>query len=228
MNLEEKIKDCQYNLDQINYFNPEPYYVNYFLRGYLKSVIDLYEGIFEEADRSFGLFVWGKCTKKKFVDKANEKNDQLALKFVSWFDSMYKNEHKTTYPEFIKKIISHFKENNVIPKITIKLMSEEKYENDVVHEIKVKLKEGKLRSKEELQIEVKRNTPIFLELINKKRKEKKEPKVFENQVVVSSFLKLENCENLEISYACDIYLAVLKRILNESRIKIQQLSQWSN
>jgi hypothetical protein len=39
MNLEAKLKDCQYNLNQINHFNPEPYYVSHFLREYLESVI---------------------------------------------------------------------------------------------------------------------------------------------------------------------------------------------
>ena len=33
MNIEGKIKDCEYNLKQIIYFNPDPFYVNYFFTG---------------------------------------------------------------------------------------------------------------------------------------------------------------------------------------------------
>ena len=43
MNIEEKIKDCEYNLKQINYFNPDPFYVNYFFKAYLLSAIDIYD-----------------------------------------------------------------------------------------------------------------------------------------------------------------------------------------
>jgi hypothetical protein len=225
MNLEAKLKDCQYNLDQINHFNPEPYYVSYFLREYFKSIIEVYDGIFEEANRDFGLFISGKCTKERFEDKANEKNDQFALKFVSWFDSNYKNEHQAVYPKFIKEIISYFKENNSIPKITIKLLSEQRYEQDPVQEVKAELKGEKLRSKEALGLQIKRQTPLFLELINKKRKERKEPKMYESQIIASAFLDLENYEDVEISYACEIYIPVLSRLLENSMLKIQQLTQ---
>jgi hypothetical protein len=228
MNLEAKLKDCKFNLDQINHFNPEPYYVRHFLKEYLKSVIETYEGIFEEANRDFGLFVHGKCTKEKFEDKANEKNDQFALKFISWFDSVYKNEHQTAYPKFIKNVISYFKENNSIPKITIKLLSEQRYEHDPVQEIKVELKGEKFRSKEQLQFQIKRQTPLFLELINKKRKDGNEPKIDESQVTVSAFLDLENYEDVEISYACEIYIPVLNRIIEESMLKVKQLIQGSD
>ncbi len=43
MNIEEKIRDCEYNLNQNNHFNPDPYYVNYFFKAYLQSVIDFYD-----------------------------------------------------------------------------------------------------------------------------------------------------------------------------------------
>ncbi len=112
MNIEGKIKDCEYNLKQINHFNPEPYYVNYFFKAYIKSVIDVYDGIFEEANRDFGLFISGKCTKEKFEVKSTEKNDQLALKFLSWFEENYENEHDNSYPDFIKKIICFYKKYN--------------------------------------------------------------------------------------------------------------------
>ena len=226
MNIKLKIKDCEYNLKQINHFNPDPYYVNYFFKAYLHSVIDVYDTILEEASRDFGLFISGKCTKEKFKIKALEKDDYLALKFLSWFKENYQNEHNRTYPSSIKKIISFFKENDYLPKITIKIRANQRYKDDVFQSIQVGLTRGKIRSNEELQIEIKRQTPTFLEIINRKRKNENEPKVSENQILASSFLNMKNQEDIEIVQACEVYLPVLKRFLDESRNEIKQLTRW--
>jgi len=224
MNIEEKIKDCEYNLKQINYFNPDPFYVNYFFKAYLQSAIDVYDEILEEANRDFGLFISGKCTKEKFERKAIKKNDQLALRFLSWFNENYKNEHNSSYPGFIKKIIYFFNEYNHLPEITIKIRANPRYKDDDFQTIQVGLSKGKIRSKQELQIEVKRQIPVFLEIINQKRKKKNEPKVSENQIIASAFLEMKNHEDIEISHACEIYLPVMKRFLDESRNKIKRLT----
>jgi hypothetical protein len=226
MNIEEKIKDCEYNLKQINHFNPDPYYVNYFFKAYLQSVIELYDEILEEADRDFGLFISGKCTKEKFERKALEKNDQQALKFLSWFKENYENEHNSSYPSFIKKISCFFKEYKHLPKITIKMKANPRYKDDVFQTIQVGLTKGKIRSKEELKIEIKRQMPVFLEIVNQKRNSKNEPKVSENQVIASTFLEIENYEDIEISHACEVYLPVMRRILDESRNEIKELTRW--
>jgi len=226
MNIEGKIKDCEYNLNQINHFNPDPYYVNYFFEAYLQSVIDVYDEIFEEANIDFGLFISGKCTKEKFKIKAMEKNDQQALRFLSWFKENYENEHNSSYPNFIKKISYFYKEYNHLPEISIKIISNQRYKDDVFQAIQVGLTKGKIRSKEELQIEIKRQMPVFLEIINQKRKNKNEPKVAENQIIASAFLQMKNHEDLEICHTCEIYLPVMKRLLDESRKEIKRLTTW--
>jgi len=227
MNAEGKIKNCEDNLKQINHFNPDPYYVDYFFKEYLQSVIDVYDCIFEEADRDFGLFVSGKCTKEEFERKARDKNDQLALKFLSWFKRNYENEHNSSNPGFIKKICHFFRKYNYLPKISIKMLVNQRYKDDVFQSIKVGLTKGKIRSKEELQIEIKRQIPIFLEKINQKRNIKNEPKVAEKQIIASAFLEIKNQE-VEISHACEIYLSVLKRFLDESRKEIKRLTRWDD
>ena len=227
MSIEGKIKDCEYNLKQINHFNPDPYYVNHFLMDYIQSVIDVYDGIFEEANRDFGLFISGKCTKERFEKKATDKNDQSALNFLSWFKENYENQHNSSYPNFIKKIIYVFKENNYLPKINIKIVANQRYKDDVFQLIQVGLTNGKIRSKEELKIEIKRQTPVFLEIINQKRKKKNEPKVSDNQIIASSFLEMKNHEDAEISYACEVYLPVMKRFLDETRNEIKRLTRWA-
>ncbi len=225
MNIEGKIKDCEYNLKQIKHFDPDPYYVNYFFKTYLQSVIDVYDEIFEEANRDFGLFILGKCTKEKFERKAIVKNDQLALKFLSWFNKNYESEHNSSYPSFIKKISCFIKEYKHLPEITIKIRANPRYKDDDVQAIQVGLTKGKIRSKEELKIEMKRQKPVFLEIINQKRKSKNEPKVSENQIIASAYLEMKNHE-FEISHACEIYIPVMKRFLDESRNEIKRLTRW--
>ncbi len=226
MNIEGKIKDCEYNLKQIRHFDPDPYYVNYFFKAYLQSLIDFYDEIFEEANTDFGLFISGKCTKEKFEKKAMEKNDQFALRFLSWFNENYENEHNSSYPSFIKKIIYFFKEYNHLPKITIKMRANPRYKDDVFQAIQVELTKGKIRSKEELEIEITRQKSMFLEIINQKRKKKNEPKVSKNQIIASAYLEMKNHEDIEISHACEIYLPVMKRFLDESRNAIKKLTTW--
>ncbi|MBI5860477.1 MAG: hypothetical protein HZB73_07400, partial [Nitrosarchaeum sp.] len=89
------------------------------------------------------------------------------------------------------------------------------------------LKDEKLRSKEELQIEIKRQIPVFLELINYKRSNNKEPKINEKQVIISTFLNIEGNEDIEITYASEIYISVMKRFLVEAREKIRELTTWT-
>jgi len=226
MDVEERIKDCKYNLKQIKYFNPDPYYVNYFFKNFLQAVSDIYDGIFGQANRDFGLFISEKCTKEKFQRKAIEKKDNLALEFLSWFEKHYKDEHGSQYPNFVKQVLDFLTKHGELPKITIKMLSNQRYDDDIFQEIHVELMDGKIRAKEYLQIEIKRQIPIFLELINQKRKKYDEPKVYENQVISSSFLELENYEDVEIPYACEIYLPVVVRLLEESQKEIKRLTTY--
>ncbi len=106
------------------------------------------------------------------------------------------------------------------------IRTSDRYKDDVYQQIKVNLSHEKLRSKEELDIEIKRQLPIFLEIINHKRDKNNEPKVGENQVIASTFLDFEECENIEIVYAAEIYIPVMKRLIEESRKKIKELTTW--
>ena len=57
MRIEDQIKECESNLKQIKRFDPDPYYVNYFFYMFIKSVNNVYNGIFEEANNDFGLSI---------------------------------------------------------------------------------------------------------------------------------------------------------------------------
>jgi len=224
MDIDLKFTECNYNLNQIKHFNPDSFYVNHFVQEFLQDVMDVYDGIFEEACRDFGIFVLGKPTKTKFEKKAKEKNDKSAIEFFTWFEENYKNEHNSPYPKFIDKMVSVFKKSGELPKFTIKMLAKDRYKDDFVQEIKVRRNNKKI-SLEELQVEITRQTPIFLQIINQKRTENSEPKVSEKQIVASTFLEMSNYEDIEIPYACEIYFPVLKRIVAESKGKIKKLSK---
>jgi len=226
MNIEKTIKNCEIYLKQIKQYDPDPYYVNYFFNQYINSVNDTFDGIFEEGNRDFGLFISEKISQKKFYRKAKMKNDQNAIKFSEWYSIKYNQEHENPYPNFIKKICQFKNKFEKLPKIKIMIMASSRYKDDICQQIKVNLSHEKLCSKEELEIEIKRQLPIFLEIINNKRNKNNEPKVRKNQVTASTFLDIEEYKDIEIVYAAEIYIQVMKRLVEESRKKIKELTMW--
>ena len=221
MKSEKILEECEFNLNQIKYFDPDPYYVNYFFNLFIESVNKIYNEIFKEASIDFGLFIAENSNKEKFYEKALIKKDKKAIEFFNWFENKYKEEHKTSYPKFIKTIIEFKKKYQKLPKIKIMIRAKERYSKDNHLEILIGLTNNKLRNKGELEMEVKRNIPVFLQIINKKRLRNNEPKVNSKQVTVSAFIQINNEKEYEISYASEKYISVLNRFLNEST-KIKQ------
>ena len=226
MNIEEEIKNCGIYSKQIKQYDPDPFYVNYFFSKYINSINNIINGIFEEANIDFGLFIKEKSSQKEFHEIANMKKDVNALKFSEWFSIKYKKEHENPYPNSMNKICQFKNENESLPKIKIMIRAIERYKNDFNQEIKIDLRNGKIISKEQLDIEIKRQTPIFLETINAKRKEKDEPKVTNKKIISSAFVNLEKDKDVEIMYLCQIYTPVIKRLIDESRDKIKELTSW--
>jgi len=165
-------------------------------------------------------------SQKEFHKIANIKKDANALKFSEWFSIKYKKEHENPYPNSMNKICQFKNENESLPKIKIMIRAIERYKNDFNQEIKIDLRNGKIISKEQLDIEIKRQTPIFLETINAKRNEKDEPKVTNKKIISSAFVNLEKDKDVEIMYLCQIYTPVIKRLIDESRDKIKELTSW--
>lgn len=224
MSIEEAIKNCEIYLKQINQYDPDPFYVNHFFNQYVDSINNIIIGIFEEGNRDFGLFISENISQKTFEEKAKTKNDQNAIKFSEWYSKKFNQEHKNPYPNFMREICQFKNKFGKLPEIKIMMRASDRYKDDISQEIKVNLSNGKLSSKEELEIQIKRQLPTFLEIINHKRKKENEPKVTEKQVIASAFLDIENHKDIEIVYTAEIYIPVLKRLVEESRIKIKELT----
>jgi len=226
MNIEEEIKKCEIYLKQIKQYDPDPFYVDYFFTKYINSINNIINGIFEEANTDFGLVITEKVTQRKFNEKANIKKDENALKFSEWFSIKYKKEHENLYLNSMNKICQFKNENESLPEIKIMIRAIDRYKNDCNQEIKIDLKNGKIISKEQLNIEIKIQTPIFLETINAKRNEKNEPKVTKKKIIASAFVNIEKDCDVEIMYLCQIYTPVIRRLIDESREEIKELTSW--
>lgn len=213
MKIDELIKECKSNLFQIENFEPDPYYVKYFLKLFLKYASKICDAVFEEKSNEFGLF--GVDTKNKFRYQAVSKQDKKAIKFSDWFDKKFHDEHQSVYPDFMLNLIKLQEKGKEIPRIQIMLRPKEQYVNDIYQEILPKMINGKLQSKEELFVEIKRNASIFLEIVNHKRKLNNQSKINEKQIMTVTCMKF-NEENFEIIHACKTYLTVLNRIIIES------------
>ncbi len=225
MDIERTIKNCKASLKQIKQYDPDPYYVRHFFNEYINYVNETFNGIFEEGNRDFGLFVSERISQKNFEEKAKIKNDQIAIKFSEWYSVRYNQEHESPYPNFIKKICQFRNQFERLPKIKIMIRATDRYKDDICQQIKVSLSHEKLRSKEELEIEIKRQSPLFFRVINYKRDKNNEPKVRENQIIASAFANMDGMD-IEIAYAAEIYIQVMRRIVGESRKKIKELTAW--
>ena len=155
-----------------------------------------------------------------------KKNDQKAINFATWFDKKYDESNQSSYPNFIKKCCKFQDADKKLPKIKIMIRAKERYSKDPNQEIICKMKDEKIRSKEELEIEIRKQLPIFLEVINYKRTKCKEPTINKNRVTVSAFLNIDGKEDVEILHACKIYISVMKRLVFEAREKIKKLVTW--
>lgn len=226
MSIERRIDDCNCFLNQIKKYDPDPFYVGYFLEEFIKSVNLIYDEIFQEANRNFGLYDKGNNSEEKFEEMSIIKNDKNALEFSKWFKKINEREHEKLFPNFMKQICKLKKQGNRLPKLKIMLRPKERFKDDIFQEINPRLSSGKLISKDELKIEVSRQLSIYFEIINHKRRQKNESKVGKEQIVPSAFLTLDEGKDIEISHAVEIYMPVINRLIDESRKKIHELTTW--
>ena len=226
MNIEEEVKKCGIYSKQIKQYDPDPFYVDYFFNKYINSINNIIDGIFEEASIDYGLFIAKETTQEKFNERASMKKDKNALKFSKWFSIKYKKEHENSYPNFMNEISQFRNRNESLPKIKIMIRATERYKNDFNQEIQINLKNKKIISKQQLDIEIKRQTQTFLEIINAKRSRENEPKVTKKKIISSAFVDLKKEQDIEIMYLCQIYTPVIRRLIDESRNKIKELTNW--
>ena len=220
MNAEQHIEECRFRQAQIQLYDPDPTYVSNLLVEFAVSADRVFDSIFEEADSSFGLFVKDKITEHSFRTRAIERGDQKALEFCEWFARNYINEHQMSYPSFIDKVREFIRYNGISPTVKTMMMAQDRYQDDPVQEI-IDLEQRRIRSKIDVQLSMKRQMTAFLTIINNKRTRAREPQVTNNQVISTTFAEIGDT-SMEITYATKVYIPMMVRIKDESRLKINE------
>lgn len=221
MSIEDLIEGCKAEAGQIRRYDPDPHYVGYFFRSYLGLVERAYGAILGEADRDFGLFAT-RGGVEGLRERSLAKNDSAAARFVSWYEEKVRGEHRDHYPALMQEVRRFYGSRGRLPGIRVMLRARDRYKDDVFQEIRAGLSGGALRSREELQVEAGRQAPVFLEVINSKRTENGEPAVSRDGVVASAFF--EGFDGFEIGYAAEVYVRVVRRIADDSRKRIRELT----
>ena len=206
-------------------YEPDPYYISYFLKIYSNSINKIFSGIFEEAISDFGLYISEKINQQTFEKQNQTKKDEKFQQFLDWYKLQQQKIEQKSSSKFIKEITKQNQTKKII-KIKIMIRAKQRFLDDIFQEIKINLKNGKLTSKEELRLEILKQTPQFLESINVKRKKNREPRVKQNQVVASTFIEI-NERDFEIVYLAENYFKTITKIIEDSRNKIKELKSNS-
>lgn len=223
MDVDESLKDCKASLLNIEKFNPEPFYVNKFFLEFLSSAINVIESVISEADRDFGLFIKGKAGFDKFREKASDKNDQNALEFIRWYESRLEKENQFPNAKFVWSCMTIFENNAMIPSSDIFLKPRDMTTGDICYPLNTKLRDGRIIDKEELRKSIEYNIPLFVQIINEKRKLNSNPRILKNNVCVCALIDFDG-RYFEVIECCKIYLTILDEIIDEAREKIRELT----
>ena len=202
-------------------YEPDPYYINYFLNTYINSINKIFSGIFEGAASDFGLFISGKINQQAFEEKNQIKKDKVINQFLDWYKFQHINTEGKLSSKFFKEITQLYQTKKAL-KIKIMIRAKQRLLDDIFQEIEIILKNGKLISKEELRLEILKQSTFFLESINAKRKENREPLVKKNQIIPNTFVEIDE-RDFEIIYCSENYLKTATKIVQDSRKKIKEL-----
>ena len=222
MDVEQKIRDCCTIEARIRQYDPDPHHVGYFFGEFARAVNDAMDGIFGAADRHFGLYQGRACSQEAFAGIAAIKNDKAACEFAAWFMEMDRAAHGGSLPRFIRDMCAAKRAGAGMPRIRVMLRAKERYEGDVPYEL-TRLVPGMPDFGAELGAEVARQCPAFLDIINRKRQGRGEPKVRQGQVVAAAFARAGGVD-YEVSHAVSVYIPVIRRIASDSNEKLAELS----
>ena len=75
-NIEQEFENCRSTIKQMKQYEPDPYYISYFLKIYSNSINKIFSGIFEEAISDFGLYISEKINQQTFEKQNQTKKDE--------------------------------------------------------------------------------------------------------------------------------------------------------
>lgn len=246
MNSDEAIKECAACAMQIRRYDPDPHYTGYYFGRYLVAAGAAVDGIFAEADADFGLFAGGRITQEAFAASLKH-GDTGAAEFLEWYENKHSEWHSGLYPRMMNSVRKTVNSGRGI-RIEIMIRAADRYKDDPVYHIGMNMTiDGRLRSKPELDVAVRRHAPIFAEVVNHKRRLRNEPLADVRRVAASAFAVVADADAheqaassitataapagtlaphqmvMELAYSTKVYTQLLRRIVEESRLKMRSI-----
>lgn len=228
--------------------DPDPYYVGHLFSMYLRAADAAINDIFAGADTDFGLFARGRpMTRDSFAAhlirrrqlrrqrQGGSGHDALATEFLRWYDGQYDGQwhHPPgSYPHLMRIARDAARTSPRLPDVRITMVATDMYRDDPVYEMDMAglTVGGRLRSRAELDAQVRRRTPVFLEMVNHKRRRYGEPATRAGRVAASASAAL--CgggargpyATMNIPRAAEVYVSTIKRMRAESALRMREVA----
>lgn len=225
MNIKDLIEDCKLSLINIEKFYPEPFYVDKFFLDFLESSRQVLQLIISDASTTFGLFIKGNISIEKFREIALAKNDKKALEFLEWFQDRISEEYQFPNARFMLECIKKLENKQKPIQSKIFLTNNEITQSGICYPLDILLKNGKIANEYDYSKTLENNIPIYLEIINEKRKSKSEAKISKNDISVCVLIE-QNSEYFDVLECSRIFLSILNEIIQEARSKAKNLTSF--
>ena len=248
---------CAEYVGLLRLHDPDPYYVRYLFSQYLRAADAAINEIFAGADTDFGLFARGRngssgtVTRDSFAARIRDREkarsgstpDALASEFLRWYDNQYESQwhHPPgSYPHAMRiardaaRPPAHAYRRYPPPDIRIMMMATDTHPGDPVYELDMTgltAAGGRLKSRQALHERVRRRAPVFLEMVNHKRRRYGEPAAGAADIRASAFAVFREhiggpdapYMTVNIPRATGVYATTISRMRAESALFIRGL-----
>lgn len=232
----DAMQECRMRARQIRLHDPDPYYAGHHFGQYLRAANAAVDGIFHTAGTDFGLLsCMGKYAARGSFEaaiRARGGRDAAASEFLGWFDAQDSGPwHSAAYTRVVGAARRMVRTHGRAPEVRVMISISDGYADDPSYEVDtagLTSRGGRLRSRDELSVEVRRRLPAFLDMVNDKRRRSGEPAASAGDVGASCFAVVRHdggrTHTAEMARAADVYVQTLQRMISESEARIRDLA----
>ena len=231
----DAMQECRMRARQIRLHNPDPYYAGRHFEQYLRAANAAVDGIFHTAGIDFGLLPCrGTPAARDSFEAAirgRGGRDASASEFLEWFDARHSGTwHSAVYTRAVGAARRMVRAHGRAPGVRILIGVSDGYADDPSYEVDTAglTYRGRLRSRDELSVEVRRRLPAFLDLANDTRRRSGEPAVSAKDVGAFCFAVVRHeggeTNTVEMAREADVYVQALQRMISESEARIRDLA----
>lgn len=231
----DAVRECLMRARQIRLHDPDPYYAGHHFEQYLRAANAAVDGIFRTAGTDFGLLpCMGKHAARDSFEaaiRARGERDASASEFLEWYDAQDSGPwHSAVYTRAVGAARRMVRIRGRAPGVRVMIGVSDGYADDPSYEVDtagLTSRGGRLRSRDELSVEVRRRLPAFLEMVNDKRRRSGEPGASAGKVVAFCFAVVRHggeTHAVGMARAADVYVQTLQRMISESEARIRVLA----